>query len=187
MAVLTMQTTLAELVRRYRVCWEVWPEYSGTGQKSQQVGFELELLGTGWSVGEFDPRCPESAEIHVALDAIARWILETDKQVSFEIDHTGQSLYYSPARGNRPDVMLSIKIVHRTDFENPLHENERNYLKKTEDRLRQLGACEHHWHIEAADPAAESVCKCARLGHRSRRGAQSLKWRSVAISCPICS
>jgi hypothetical protein len=146
MASLTTPTTLAELVRRYRVCWEVWPEYSVTRRTSQQVGFVLELLGSGKSVGEFDPSCPEHLEIHAALDAIARRILESDERVSYEINHNGQSLCYSPARGNRPDVTLSIKILHRTDFENPVDESERDYLKQTEAHLRQLRACERQWH-----------------------------------------
>ncbi len=146
MASLTIPTTLAELVQRYRVCWEVWPEYSLTRRKSRQIGFELELLGSGKSAGEFDARCPKHAEIHSALDAIARWILESDERVSFEINQSGQSLCYSPSRGNRPDVVLSIKILHRTDFENPVDESELSYLKKTEAHLRQLGACEHQWH-----------------------------------------
>jgi hypothetical protein len=145
---LTMPTNgLAELVRRYQVCWEVWPEHTVVGQKSRQVGFELELLGSDKGMSEFDPGCPQSAEIHAALEAVARSILENDEQVRFQIDHNGQSLCYSPARKNRPDVTLSIKILHRTGFENPVDESERNYLEKTKARLRQLGACEHQWHV----------------------------------------
>ena len=150
MASLTTPMTFVELVRRYQICWEVWPEFTMTGQRNQQIGFEFELLGSDKSVGEFDPSCPKSAEINAALEAIARRILESDERVSFQINHSGQSLCYSPARGNRPDVTLSIKILHRAGFENPVDESERNYLETAKARLRQMGACEHQWHFAAA-------------------------------------
>jgi hypothetical protein len=85
MASQTPPTTLAELVQQYQVCWEVWPEYTVMGPKSQQVGFELELLGSDERVGEFDPNCPRYAEIHATLEAVVRWILESDKRVTFQI------------------------------------------------------------------------------------------------------
>ena len=148
---------LVELVRRYQVCWEVWPEYAAAGQKSrQQVGFELELLGSDRSVGEFDPSCPKSAEIHAALDEIAGWILEIDGQVSFQINDNRQSLCYARARGNRADVTLSIQILSRKGFDNPVDESERNCLERAAARLRGLGAYEHHWHLPPSSNARVS-------------------------------
>jgi hypothetical protein len=49
-SLLTITTTLGELVRRYQVCREVWPECTVMGKKSQQAGFELELLGSNEGV-----------------------------------------------------------------------------------------------------------------------------------------
>ncbi|MGA9041413.1 MAG: hypothetical protein WB421_12825 [Terriglobales bacterium] len=157
MASLTTLQTLAELVQRYQICWEVWPEFTLTKQDRQQVGFELELFGSGKRTGEFDATCPKSAEIHAALEAIARWILESDERVSFEVNDDRQCLSYSPARGNRPDVTMSVKILHRTDLDRPVDEGERDCLRKTEARLRQLGACEHHWHFASAGNDGELV------------------------------
>ncbi len=141
----TAMMALTDLVRRYKVCWEVWPEYTVIGKRIQQVGFELELLGSAKDVEEFDPSCPESARIHAALEVIARSVLESDERVRVQIDHNSQSLCYSPVRGNRADVVLSIKIFHQMGFENPVDESERNYLEKTKARLRQLRVCEHQW------------------------------------------
>jgi hypothetical protein len=151
----TPSTALADLVRRFQVCWEVWPEYVVISQKSRQVGFELELLGSHKSLGEFDSSCPKSVEIHVALESIARWILQRDEVVTFEIQDCGQRLCYSSARGNRPDVALLIKILHRTSFESPVDECERAYLEKAKARLRQLGACEHQWHFATSNNGKE--------------------------------
>lgn len=157
MASPTVPTTLAELVRRYQVCWEVWPEYSVIGPMRQQVGFELELLGSDKSVGEYDPSCPKAAEIHATLEAVAQGILENDKQVRVQIDRSSQSLSYSPARGNRPDVTLSIKILHREGAENPVDEGERTYLEHAKAHLRHLGVCQHRWHSAEPDHGAVSV------------------------------
>jgi hypothetical protein len=155
---ITKATVLGELVRRFKICWEVWPEYAAAvGQKSRHVGFELELLGSDRSVGEFDPSCPKSAEIHAALDEIARWILEIDEQVSFQINDNRQSLCYARARGNRADVTLSIQILSRKGFANSVDESERNCLERAQARLRGLGAYEHQWHLPPASNARVSA------------------------------
>ena len=52
----------AELMQRYQVCWEVWPEYLTVGQTMRQVGFELELSGSDKGI-EFNPACPECSQI----------------------------------------------------------------------------------------------------------------------------
>jgi hypothetical protein len=144
------RTALADLVQRYKVCWEVWPEYSAMGKGLQQIGFELELLGSPSSGRECDPCCAESAAIHTALKAIAGWILEQDDSVRVQIEDNSQSLCYSPVRGDRADITLSIKILHQAGFENPIDEKEKTFLEKTKFRLRELGVCEHQWHATIA-------------------------------------
>ena len=108
---------LADLVRRYQVCWEVWPEYAQIGQNRRQVGFEVELLGSDRDLGEFDPGSAKSLAIHAALEAIAEWAFHKEEGVTVEIGQSDQSLCCSPTRGNRPDVSLSVKILHGADFE----------------------------------------------------------------------
>ena len=53
-SLLAATTALAQLVRRYQVCWEVCSEHAFIGQKTRQVGFELELLGSK-DLKEFSP------------------------------------------------------------------------------------------------------------------------------------
>jgi hypothetical protein len=149
-SLMTPRKALEDLVQRYKVCWEVWPEYSAMGNGIRQIGFELELLGSPAVGTNCDPCCAESAAIHAALKAIARWILEQDDSVRVQIDDSSQSLCYSPVRGDRADVTLSIKILHQVGFENPIDEEERDFLEKTKIRLRELGACEHQWHATIA-------------------------------------
>ena len=37
---------VSELVRRYHVYWDVWPEYTFIKHEKRQIGFELDLAGT---------------------------------------------------------------------------------------------------------------------------------------------
>jgi hypothetical protein len=141
----TKKNELAQLVQRYQVCWEVWPEYLTVGHTMSQVGFELELSGSDKRI-EFNPTCPECSQIRWALEAIASWILDQkDVALTLELDYREQSISYSGARGNRPDVTLAIRILHRTGLSDPVDVHEIHYLEKMKTQLRQLGACERQW------------------------------------------
>jgi len=137
----TTNNGLAELVQRYQVCWEVWPEYT-VDHTMRQVGFELELSGSDKEI-RYNPTCPECSQIRGALEAIATWILDQkDVELTLELSHREQSISYSGSRGNRPDVTLAIRILHRTGFSDPVDQCEIHYLELLKTRLRQLGACE---------------------------------------------
>ncbi len=136
---------LASLVQRYQVCWEVWPEYLAVDNRMRQVGFELELSGSDKCI-QFNPTCPECLQIRSVLEAIANWILEErDGNLTIEFSHHEQSISYSAARGNRPDVTLTIRILHRTGFTDPVDRCEISYLERMKTRLRQLGVCDRQW------------------------------------------
>ena len=147
--VATEQTSsaLAVLVDRYQVCWDVWPEYLMVGGKQRQVGFELELTGTPEAGTEHvGPGCPACRQVYAALHAIADWILPREERPSrYEIGPYEQALRYSAIRALRPDVTLSVKIVHRRGFDLPVDQCEVRCLEEMKQRLRQLGACERHW------------------------------------------
>lgn len=141
----TTNNDLAQLVQRYQVCWEVWPEYWTIGQTMRQVGFELELSGTDKAI-EFNPTCPECSQIRWALEAIASRILDPkDLDLTLELSHHEQSISYSGARGNRPDVTLAISILHRSGSSDPVDLHEIHYLERMKMQLRRLGACERQW------------------------------------------
>ena len=44
------------------------------------------------------------------------------------MSHSDTSLHYSGVRGNRPDVTLSTKILHRTGFDILVDESGQDYL-----------------------------------------------------------
>ena len=140
-------SVLRELVERFRVCWEIWPEHTCVGKERRQVGFQLELYGTHEpEVAHPEAGCPACQRIFAALHAIADWILPKEKRPStYKIGSYDQAIRYSPARGKRPDVTLSIKIIHREGYEAPVDACEARCLKEMEQRLRELGVSERQW------------------------------------------
>jgi len=148
-------SVLTDFVNRYQVCWEVWPEYLMVGGKERQVGFELELTGTPEPGTEHvGPGCPACRRVYSALHAIADWILPKEERPSrYEVGPYEQALRYSTARALRPDVTLSVKILHRRGFDQPVDQCEVRCLEEMKQRLRQLGACERQWSFRRASPA----------------------------------
>ncbi len=138
---------LTELAKRYRLCWEVWPEYVYVGEERRQVGFQVELCGTHEpGVEHPEPGCPDCQRIFAALHEIAEWILPRERRPStYKIGPYDQAIRYTRVRGNRPDVTLTIKIVHREGFERPVDACEVRCLKEMQERLKELGAQERQW------------------------------------------
>lgn len=139
-------TRLKDLVELFRVCWEAWPEEIFVGSR-RQIGYALELIGTHKAGVEHpEPGCEHCHDVFRALREIAEWVLPRETRPSvYEIQTYDQSLSYSPARRNRPDVILTIKILHRDGFERPVDECENRCLKEMEERLRELGAWRRAW------------------------------------------
>jgi hypothetical protein len=140
-------SVLNELVKRFQVCWQVWPEYAMVGREKRQIGFTLDLYGThGPGPGHVDPGCRHCHRVFAALSVIADWILPRDEQPSrYELESYNPSISYSPGRGNRPDVTLTIRVLHRDGFERPVDDCEARCLKEMQQRLRELAACERQW------------------------------------------
>lgn len=138
---------LAALARRHRVCYEVWPEYIMVRGERRQIGFTLELSGTLESDGDYPyPQWVGCQRAFAALHRIAEAILPQEKRPSlYDIGPYDQALHYSRLRGNRPDVTVPIRILHRHGFERPVDACEIRCLEEMQQRLRELGACEGQW------------------------------------------
>jgi len=108
-------TSLAEFVKRYRVSWEVWQELLFVDPKQLQVGFELELCGAHDFEGHHGGLdCPGCRQVFLALHAIVEHILPPEGRPSrYEVGPYEQALRFSAVRGNRPDVTLTVKVLHR--------------------------------------------------------------------------
>jgi hypothetical protein len=139
--------SLTQFVRRYRICWEVWPELLVRDNKQRQVGFELELSGSHDFEGHHSgPGCSGCRQVFLALHAVVEHILPPEGRPSrYEIGPYEQALRYSAVRGNRPDVTLTVKVLHRQGFDQPVDPCEVRCLEEMKARLRELGACERQW------------------------------------------
>ena len=141
----TLETTpmvLREHVERFRVCWESRPEYLYVRGERRQIGFVLELAGTHEpGVEHPEPGCEHCQRVFAALRDIADWILPREKRPSvYDIGCYEQAIRHSSAHQNRPDIILTIRILHRNDFEQPADECQSRCLEEMTQRLTELGA-----------------------------------------------
>jgi len=139
---------LQDLIQKHRVCYEVWPAYLMVEGKRVQVGFELELCGTHEHEGDqFEPGCPQCHQTFDDLQQIAEWVKPKKARASrYEIQPFDRALRETPKRGFRPEVVLSMKILHRHGFDQPVDECEEFCLKEMQTKLRELGVPEGSWH-----------------------------------------
>lgn len=148
---LTHESTICDLIQRYKVCWEVWPECNMNHAHLEKIGFELELLGTHAEGTEHvSPGCDACVAVYNALRKIAEFIVLYDPKLpaTFEIEPFETALRYAAVRRNRPDVLLEIRIKHR-DGLGPIDECEQHCLQLMQNRLAALGAYRGRW---APDP-----------------------------------
>jgi hypothetical protein len=149
---------LKQLVRKHKVCYEVWPEYLMVQGQCATVGFHLDLSGTHADhEGGVSPGCHECQQVYDDLKPIATWILPNEERDSYyDIRPFDRSIYYAPTRKFRKEVTLSIKILHRHGFDQPVDKCEEICLKEMKSKLAELGIKEGVWKPDALqDHASE--------------------------------
>ena len=136
---------IRELVERFHVCRDVWPEYAFIKHEKRQIGFELDLSGFPQDAEKHpEPGCKESLETYQALVRIAEAVLPlADKNTTCQLEPYDQSIHYSSQRGDRPEVILKIRILHRNAFERPVDPAEFQYLEDLQRRLEEWGIRQH--------------------------------------------
>jgi hypothetical protein len=94
---------LMELVERFRVCWEMFPEIICIDRETRRVGFALELYGTHEpeDVDHHTQRCFHCQRVFAALHVIADWILPRERKASmYEAEVSSPSISRSLARSS---------------------------------------------------------------------------------------
>ena len=144
---------MEHLVQRFRVCWEVNREQAVVDGNLRDIGFDLDLYGTHEpGTDHVTPGCEHCHRVQSALRQIAEWILPREERPStYEISVENQSLIYSPRRRNRPEVRVTIRILHRSGFEQPIDDCELRCLADMKQALIDIGACKSAW-AAAAKP-----------------------------------
>lgn len=130
-----------ELIERFQVCWDVWPEYTFIKHEKRQIGFELDLSGMHEGGGEHpEPGCKKCLETYRALVQIADAVLASANQdFTHQFEPYDQGIHYSSRRGNRPEVVLRIRIVHRKAFKQIVDDAQIKYLEDLQRRLEEWG------------------------------------------------
>lgn len=136
---------LRQIAERHQVCYEVWPERSVADGHKIQIGFELKLCGTNSHiVAKGDqpvPGCKYCFSTYTELREIAEWILPRDERPSrYEIGAFDRALHIAPRqRHSRSEVVLTIHILHRSDFNRDVDDCENRCLKEMRARLSEIG------------------------------------------------
>ncbi|MEW5976373.1 MAG: hypothetical protein AB1898_11285 [Acidobacteriota bacterium] len=138
---------LKTFVLDHQVCYEVWPEYLIVKRKRVQVGFGLELCGIhGQHNTHPMPGCPQCYEVYTKLRKIAEWIEPQEERPSqYEIQPFDRALHESAKRRFRPEVTLTLKILHREGFDQPVDACGERCLKEMTQKLGELGATRGKW------------------------------------------
>jgi hypothetical protein len=165
---------LADLVKRYYVCWEAWPEYSMIGGQERQTGFELELSGTHESATQHMGRgCPACRQIYSALHAVTGWVLPRQAQPSmYQIGPYEAALRYSAVHGGgsngiltaKIDVALKVKVLQLRGFDQSAGRCEMRSLHETKEKLSELGTGERQWSLPT--PRWHERVRAQQLGPR---------------------
>lgn len=148
---------IKDVVKRFRVCWEVYPEqalinvvdrtHAHVSRELRKIGISLELYGTPEpGTEDLSPGGHPCRRVQAALKEIADSILPRDERpCRYEVEIDTGSLSYSRERVDRPDVRVTIKILHRNGWDQPIDESEARSLQDMEQALRELGACKGAW------------------------------------------
>lgn len=136
---------IRELVERFHVCQDVWPEYMFIEHEKRQIGFELDLSGSHNAAEEHpEPGCDECIGLYKALVRIAEEVLPpAGNDTTYQFEPYDQAIHYSAQRGNRPEVVLRIRILHRKAFEQSVDPAEFQYMEILQRRLEEWGISQH--------------------------------------------
>ncbi|HVA00537.1 MAG TPA: hypothetical protein VMV34_02675 [Terriglobia bacterium] len=137
----------SELAERFRICSDVWPEYTFVGHEKRQIGFQLELSGAHENGQEHPaPGCDRCREVYSALVRIAESVLPGEnEECTYQLEPYDQGICYTARHGNRPEITLTIRILHRKGFDHAVDASEVRYLNEIQQRLEGLGAGPHNW------------------------------------------
>ena len=144
---------LREIVRRHRVCYEVWPECLVVKGTTTKVGFLLELNGTNADhADDVLPACVHCRRTFEDLLQIAEWIVPKDQRPSYcDVESYDNAVRETAKRAFRPEVVLGIKILHRCGFDQPVDVCEELCLKEMKQKLSELGVNDGSWSEEEID------------------------------------
>lgn len=117
------------------------------GGERVPVGFELNLFGRLQERATLGPRgFSECIALHQKLKEIALSALPKEVRPSrSEIDSYRASMYFRPQSGSMPEVQLTVRVLHRERYFDPIDDCEIRCAGEIQDSLRALGAQPNAW------------------------------------------
>lgn len=140
------ETTLKHWVRQHRVTWELGAWQELVEHQPTTVGFELRLFGQHDPHVQASPGCPECISLHERLRAVAEAALPREhRPTRYEIEPFEAAFRLRPESEWKPEVQLTVRIVHREGYLRPLDECEKRCAEEIQLALRGLGVQPRTW------------------------------------------
>ena len=141
---------LKEQADRFKVCWEVLPDYCYVRGQKRQIGFVIVLTGTHEAGVEHpEPGCEHCRNVRRALQAIALWIIPKERRDSdYDVTPYDQAIHYDPDRKFRPEITLQIWIRHRSGFDREVDACEVRCLNEMTQKLKAIGVRGGKWEVD---------------------------------------
>ena len=142
---------LGQWVTEHKVCWELSPLVELERHPNQpparvKVGFELQLYGEHAQGVKPSPGCPESLTLYERLRAIALFALPKEQRPSrYELSAFDSSFHLRPESEWVPEVLVTIRIIHGSDYFKGIDDCEKRCVEEIEQQLRTLGAQPKAW------------------------------------------
>jgi len=147
----TALEALQKVVRRYEVCYEVWPEWSGSGGRARRIGYSVSICGVNKEVscvrGHHVPGCLHCGQTYEALRKIAECITLPEQPDSrFEIGPFDRAFHIAPRqRWSRNEITVNVKILHRNNVDGPVNDSLDRCLNNLRAELKKLCVHEGVW------------------------------------------
>lgn len=136
---------LESLLANCTVSYGIWPHYECRDGERLQTGFEIELIGShSAEARHIAPSCPTCHLVQAALTATADEVVRnlqitSGDSVAYEIYSRPNSVMCWPRLGNRTFVAVTIGIVHKSDYFQPVDSTQSRALSDIRFRLEKLG------------------------------------------------
>jgi hypothetical protein len=134
---------LVEIARAHHVHFDVEPEVLVRPKERVKVGFDVRLWAVHVRGARALPGCAKCRELAADLLRIAEWATPAgERETRIEIEPFHAALYESTVVPGADEVELTIRLIHRDGYDQPIDAGEERCLKEMRRRLRALGIAE---------------------------------------------
>jgi hypothetical protein len=147
----TIPEALQDVVLRHRVCYEVWPEWSGCGGRARRIGYCVNICGVMDGVdcvrGHHVPGCAHCGLTYDEIRKIAELLtLKEHSDCRFKIEPFDRAWHIAPRqRWSRNEIIVNIKILHSHNVDGSVDESQERCLNELRVELKKLGVREGLW------------------------------------------